>query len=85
MKKYQTLMEESAVKMNTIMLAMVELDESDESEEIIFNLVKETFSYDELVFSVCMEAGSLLEKTIKKYPELGIILLRSKEINKNKG
>lgn len=70
MNKYQSLMEDSVQKMNGIMIEMAKRDDSEESEEYIFNLVKETFSYDELVFTVCIYSNSMLEKTLEKHPNL---------------
>jgi hypothetical protein len=79
------LLTAAATKVSAVMYAIVSLDDPEDPEDTIFQLVKDTFTYDELIAVCCDSAATHLINVVDKNPEIATIIGMMKELkNKDK-
>ncbi len=76
------LLQAAAAKVSAVMFAIVKLKDPADPEEIVFQLVKDTFTYDELVAVCCDSAANHLLKVVDENPEMAAIIGMMKEMQK---
>lgn len=74
------LLNTAAAKVSAVMYAIVKLKDPADPDETIFQMVKETFTYDELVAVCCDSAANHLIQVVDENPEMAAIIGMMKEM-----
>jgi hypothetical protein len=78
--KREQLLQASAAKVGSVMFAIVKLKDPADPEDTIYQMVKDTFTYDELIAVVCDSAANHLINVVNENPEMAAIIGAMKEM-----
>jgi hypothetical protein len=84
MTKLEELQESSSIKLGKIMFGMITLEDPTDPEGKILQLVKDTFTVDELAAVACDTAANKLEEFINSNPQAKQLVGMARMVSKEK-
>lgn len=84
MSKLQELQESSSIKLGKIMFGMITLEDPNDPDGKILQLVKDTFTLDELAAIACDTAANKLEDFINSNPQAEQLVGMARMVSKKK-